>query len=256
MMAPNIDLTISEFLLQEADFAKFLHFSHLYNSTTSINRFAQLIAAEVHCRNAGFEPSERDVTTEVNVIRMERTLLKSGKADTWLAEVGLTVADLEWFARLLLCERKVIETKVEPNIEKRFAFKRAMLDEAELYRIIVGTDAEAVNVHRKLVAKEDFLSVARVSSIETSEAKKGGYIGWVRRGDLNAAVHSTVFATDEPRITEPIRVGSLLHIYKIEQVKRAALTGATYADLQRELFGEWFEEFLQTYSRCENSATA
>lgn len=75
------------------------------------------------------------------------------------------------------------------------------------------------NTHKRiLAAEEDFATIAReVSSGPT--ASDGGYLGTYRNGDLAGPIEKVVFAAEQGDTTEPIKVDSGYHIFRVHEVR-------------------------------------
>lgn len=75
------------------------------------------------------------------------------------------------------------------------------------------TTAQAL--YSRLVKGEDFASVARSASEDTVSGKKGGDLGWLREGAVDAEFSKRVFTLKPDEISEPILTPFGYHIVKV-----------------------------------------
>ncbi len=75
------------------------------------------------------------------------------------------------------------------------------------------TTAQAL--YSRLVKGEDFATVARSASEDTVSGKKGGDLGWLREGAVDAEFSKRVFALKPDEISEPILTPFGYHIVKV-----------------------------------------
>jgi peptidyl-prolyl cis-trans isomerase C len=88
------------------------------------------------------------------------------------------------------------------------------------YHILLSTEEEANRVLKRLNNGEDFATLARLFSI-APEAKQGGDMGYLARGDLPACLEDPVFALKKDLLSPVIKTPYGYHIFKIVG-KRAA----------------------------------
>jgi parvulin-like peptidyl-prolyl isomerase len=100
-------------------------------------------------------------------------------------------------------------------------------------------------VAREIVAQTnsdgaDFRELAARHAADETTREAGGYIGWVRRRDLDPEIATRVFAGTPKRCVPPIRLpdGSFLVVLLHEQ-KAAVLDAATEEELRDLLLARW-----------------
>lgn len=76
----------------------------------------------------------------------------------------------------------------------------------------------AADIESRLKKGEDFAALARKYSKDDSSAK-GGDWGWYKKGELNPALDSKVFNMKIGEVTEPIEIGEMIFILKVEDKK-------------------------------------
>lgn len=78
--------------------------------------------------------------------------------------------------------------------------------------------AKARQLLRRLEAGESFETLAKENSDDPGTAKKGGDLGYIRKGDMEKAFEDTVFDMKKGEISEPVRTSFGYHIIKVEDV--------------------------------------
>ncbi len=76
----------------------------------------------------------------------------------------------------------------------------------------------AEDIMKRIKAGEDFSELARKYSKDDSSAK-GGDWGWYKKGDLNPQLDAKTFALDVGGVTEPVVLGDMIFILKVEDKK-------------------------------------
>ena len=76
----------------------------------------------------------------------------------------------------------------------------------------------AKEIVAKYNAGEKFSDLARKYSKDDSSAK-GGEWGWYKKGELNPLLDKQAFSIDAGKITEPVEIGDMIFILKVEEKK-------------------------------------
>ena len=121
-----------------------------------------------------------------------------------------------------------------------------------LIRLGARTDEEAKAFAQKIVAElragKPFEETAKTYS-EGSEAKDGGEMGWIEKGQLMGQIDEKVFALKAGEITEPIQSTLGYHIFKLTE--RQALGTRTLDEvrdqIQEILFKQKTRERLESW---------
>lgn len=87
-----------------------------------------------------------------------------------------------------------------------------------IYSTLEDNKKLAEDIIRKLKAGEDFATLAKKYSKDDTSAK-GGEWGWYKKGDLNPVLDSKVFALKVGEVTEPVIIGDMIFILKVEEKK-------------------------------------
>ena len=76
----------------------------------------------------------------------------------------------------------------------------------------------AAEVEAKIAKGADFAELAKTYSKDDSSSR-GGDWGWVKKGELNPALDSAVFALKVGQCTKPIEIGDMIFILKVEETR-------------------------------------
>jgi len=102
----------------------------------------------------------------------------------------------------------------EANKEKWFESASVKLSQITLKSDEPNT---ANTIVEKFKAGEKFSDLARKYSTDSASAKKGGEWGWYKKGELVPQLDSAAFALKIGEISEPITVGNMIFIVKLEE---------------------------------------
>ncbi|HIU17727.1 MAG TPA: SurA N-terminal domain-containing protein [Candidatus Avidesulfovibrio excrementigallinarum] len=94
-----------------------------------------------------------------------------------------------------------------------------------------GSEAEKQNqaaeqkikeLHKRLLAGEDFAELAKANSEDVASAQNGGELGWFGHGQMVPEFDAAAFALKPGEISEPIKTGYGYHIIQLEERQDAA----------------------------------
>ena len=74
---------------------------------------------------------------------------------------------------------------------------------------------KAQEVHSRAMAQEDFAGLAATYSDDVMSAKKGGDLGWIQQGAIDAAFSKAAFELKEGEISQPIATPFGFHVLKV-----------------------------------------
>jgi len=117
-----------------------------------------------------------------------------------------------------------------------------------LVRVREGRSAEqaralAADLHRQLSRGADFADLARRYS-EDPQAKEGGALGWVGRGELLPALDQALFALQAGEVSGPIQTPLGCHLVKLEE--RRAADGVADAEANQAAYQQLYQKKFQT----------
>ncbi len=183
--------------------------------------------------------------------KKRQVIVKDAEVDEMLAEVRNKFPNRDVFIRALedqgltekklwdrmhdqLYSQKLVAFEVKSKVSvspgevsdyyKAHPEEFAQGDRIRLQQILIRlgsrTDEEAkafaLSLYNQLKAKKSFEELAKAYS-EGSEAKEGGEMGWIEKGQLMGEIDQRVFVLEPGDITEPISTSLGYHIFKVEE---------------------------------------
>lgn len=192
------------------------------------------------------EVSDEELQSAADEFRAAHDLYDVTATEAWLAAKRLTFEDWESFIEGNVLRHKLRDAVTEDRVEQYFAVNKLGYDAAELSRLVVGEE----DLGRELRAQineegADFQALARLHSIDGSTRLAGGYVGKLKRADMEAAVESAVFGAQPGNVVGPFKLEDGWHLIKIESLHRAELDDVLRESIKEEVFAAWFEERLR-----------
>jgi PPIC-type PPIASE domain len=196
-------------------------------------------------------------------------------ADAYRKRAGMlsSIATQGWFDNHFITETHWVEYIEDQVLRKKlksylfsidtvsswFASHRPQYDAAEISHCVTETKEEAREIVLQIEeGKHDFHYFARRFSQDKETAVLGGYLGWLRRGQITPAqVEVAVFGSQPGQTAGPFRFnrrGSqrwsqrwsrrwrLIHVINI---KRGELTQELIEEIREEIFKRWLTTELQ-----------
>lgn len=153
---------------------------------------------------------------------------------------------------------KKIKDYYEANKAKWYTPASAKISLITLKTGRTATLDENRKLAKEIVAKfnagEKFSELARKYSKDDSSAK-GGEWGWYKKGELNPLLDKQAFAIEAGKITEPVEIGDMIFILKVEEKKPEGISPIddvreqiewTIAEQNgREIYRKWVEGLRQ-----------
>jgi hypothetical protein len=107
-----------------------------------------------------------------------------------------------------------------------------------------AAEAEAARIRERLRAGEDFAALARQHSAGPA-AEHGGDLGWLRRGGIQKALEDAFVGLADGEISQPVRLGPGLHLFKVVERRRAG--GKSYEQAKEEIRELLFQDQSSSY---------
>lgn len=122
-------------------------------------------------------------------------------------------------------------------------------EEVKVSHILVKTDAEALDVIKKLKGGADFGKLAMEVSQDPGSAKKGGDLGYFGKGKMIPEFERAAFKLKQGELSEPVKTNFGYHIIKLTGRKSGQMVGyEKVSDIlrqrltrekQKKVFEEW-----------------
>ena len=130
-------------------------------------------------------------------------------------------------------------------------------EEVRVRQILVQSETLAGEIVRKLKKGETFADLSQAHSM-AANAKRGGEIGFVSRGELPKMFEEEIFALQPGSVSNPIRTDNTFHIFQVDERRPAGqldLTAATPAIRARLREDAIRERMAQLVGRARREMT-
>jgi foldase protein PrsA len=150
--------------------------------------------------------------------------------------------------------RRMIQAAVlTEKLRKKFLKEVPKSAESVRYRqILVSEQSTAEDIKRQIEAGKDFAKLAAKNSLDTTTKDKGGNVGWVPRGVLEASTEELIFSMKVGEITIiPSSLGSMI----VQMLKKDAdhpVAKSQKEPLADALLSKWIEKKRQSLSIVNN----
>ena len=177
----------------------------------------ELVGAELIYQAAvgkGMAPSDEELTSQLNALKGQYP--NEQEFTNGLTAQGLTLDRLKWMISKDISIGKYIETEVTPRVNVTEEAMRAFYaensvqmkrpEQAKLSHILIQVQAgaaanvraqaktKAEELHARIVAGEDFATLAGEFSDDPGSKTQGGSLSWVSRGQTVPAFEEAAFA--------------------------------------------------------------
>jgi peptidyl-prolyl cis-trans isomerase D len=186
-------------------------------------------------------PSPQPTATPVSASAFNQQLA------TFITQVstatGLTSDEVKaaWYNRIRasLVQKKLVEAlNIKPDKEK------TMIHAAH---ILVSTEDEAKQIAARIKAGEEFEKVAAQSSIDHSNAYKGGDLGWFGPGALDQTFEDAALKVPVGQIGDPVQTQFGWHLIKVydrrQQPTTASEQDQQVQDMLNALVKQWRTDY-------------
>jgi peptidyl-prolyl cis-trans isomerase C len=106
-------------------------------------------------------------------------------------------------------------------------------DEFRASHILVKTEAEAIDLKKRLAGGEDFASLARKASVDATTKSKGGDLGIVKKGQTVPEFEKALLTLKPGEISEPVATQFGYHLIKL--VERTTGPVLSYEDAKEQI---------------------
>jgi putative peptide maturation system protein len=175
--------------------------------------------------------------------RIANELHDADTTEQWLAAHYLSYEDWECLIEAQCVREKLRQLLTADRVEQHFAENRLSFDTARISRLVLDDEEIARELRAQIVEDgADFYGLARQFSIDLDTRLAGGYLGQLRRADLEAAVEAAVFGAQPPAVVGPLKSGDGWELIRVEALMPALLDDSLRATISQQLFAEWLGE--------------
>jgi peptidyl-prolyl cis-trans isomerase D len=154
--------------------------------------------------------------------------------ETQLNDIQLSAQFLRDSVRSYLLRQKMIDyvtADLKPEQEQVWA-----------RHILVADEATANTVRARLVAGEDWNTVASELSTDTSNKDIGGDLGWFGKGVMDPAFETAAFSLSIGEISQPVQSSFGWHIIQVIDHATRPLTASEFTQYKQQTFTTWLDD--------------
>ena len=142
-----------------------------------------------------------------------------------------------------MIEASVLQTKLLAMFEAELS---SSAESVRYRQILVSTDETAQEIRDQIEAGEDFAALAAENSLDVGTKDRGGEVGWLPRGVLDASTEELVFALEPKEITTiPLPQGVVV-IEMQEKAEDREVEEDQRTSLANRAFDSWVQEKSQS----------
>jgi len=135
--------------------------------------------------------------------------------------------------------REEVDSRVTVSTQEMKAYYEASPgsftapDEFRASHILVKTEAEAIDLKKRLAGGEDFASLARKVSVDATTKSKGGDLGIVKKGQTVPEFEKALLTLKPGQVSEPVATQFGYHLIKL--VERTTGPVLSYEDAKEQI---------------------
>ena len=226
---------------QAIDIEDALAWQGIAGKTELRDNIVSMAAVIQHCGNNGITANSTEIQSFLDEFRYSIEMENAEEFSAWLKENGFTNEALQAFCEVGVLRNKMRSSITDDQVSEHFSQNKSSYDIAELYRIDVENEDLANEIHTQLENEEaGFMELALTHSVDET-GRKGGYLGDLRRSDVDGEIEASVFSGSEGDILGPFKDEDCFTIYKVGRLSPAELEVVGEA-IRDELFEGLLED--------------
>jgi parvulin-like peptidyl-prolyl isomerase len=158
--------------------------------------------------------------------------------------LGITEQDLR-----SMMEARLYRQKLEDQVT---ADTKPYEEEVWARHILVPDEAAALAVEERLKKGEDFGTVAKQVSTDTSNKDQGGDLGWFPRGQMVKEFEDVAFSLKIGEISQPVKTQFGYHIIQVLGHENRPLNGQDFQTYKDKVFSDWLTKLEESYKIQKN----
>ena len=159
-----------------------------------------------------------------DLFRAKNRLISARITEKWLEMNQLSLDEFEMIVHLELLSDKLKSIVLKDKVEQHFYQHQLDFDRVVISEVILTNKELATELYYAIRAEEiSFQDVATKYITDPELKRKGGYLGQIRRKDLNSELLSVFAAPNPPQVLKPITTANGYHLLWIEEIVKAQL---------------------------------
>ena len=191
-----------------------------------------------------------DLQRSCDLYRASLGLYKAEATEQWLQKLNIGIDDFERFVETDLMTKHMKKNLASSeNIDKYFEDNKSDYDVAVISHIVVTDQGQASLILTEINDEgEKFEDMAKKHSINIDSGSSGGYLGPVRRKNLNKEISDNIFNAQASEIIGPIETEDGFELIRIEEKTKALkINDEIKTEIANKLFMNWLKEQKDKY---------
>jgi parvulin-like peptidyl-prolyl isomerase len=178
-----------------------------------------------------------------DLFRAKNRLISARITEKWLEINQLSLDEFETIVHLELLSDKLKQVVLKDKVEQHFYQHQLDFDRVVISEVILTNKELATELYYAIREGEiSFQDVATKYITDPELKHKGGYLGQIKRKDLNSGLRSIFSVTSYPQVVKPIATAQGFHLIWLEEKIDAKLEPDIYEEIQSQLFTEFLRE--------------
>jgi parvulin-like peptidyl-prolyl isomerase len=178
-----------------------------------------------------------------DLFRAKNRLISARITEKWLEINQLSLDEFETIVHLELLSDKLKQVVLKDKVEQHFYQHQLDFDRVVISEVILTNKELAAELYYAIREGEiSFQDVATKYITDPELKHKGGYLGQIKRKDLNSGLRSIFSVTSYPQVVKPIATAQGFHLIWLEEKIDAKLEPDIYEEIQSQLFTEFLRE--------------
>jgi PPIC-type PPIASE domain len=198
---------------------------------------------EETAQKLGLVISDEELQVGADQFRSANKLDSTAATQAWLRDRMLSLDDFEQLITTNLLTHKVAQHLFAAKVEPFFHQHLSDYGGAIMSEVVVSDYNLAIELFYAIQEGEmSFADVARDYANDMESQRRSGYLGLVKRCQMNPEISAPVFAAQPPQLLLPIRVVKLVHLILVSEIVLPVLTTSLREQIIWELFQEWLQQ--------------
>jgi parvulin-like peptidyl-prolyl isomerase len=201
----------------------------------------RIVRAEAE--NLGIKVEIPELQEAADLFRAKNRLISARITEKWLEINQLSLDEFETIVHLELLSDKLKQVVLTDKVEQHFYQHQLDFDRVVISEVILENKELATELYYAIREGEiSFHDVATKYITDPELKRKGGYLGQIKRKDLNTGLKSIFSATSYPQVIKPIATAQGFHLIWLEEKIEATLEPDIYEEIQSQLFTEFLRD--------------